>query len=178
MNGYEMSLTEIEKMSDGTSETSLRRANGAPQHKIGRLSAFANTVQGAEDAFAVGMWIRAVSARCNKNTPLDERAEQFLDSHGLGIQAAQTENTSTAGGYLVPSPLSNAIINIRERVGVARRLADVLPMTSDTLDVPKRTAGLTVYAPGEANTIALSDATFGQVKLVSTKRAVANQISQ
>lgn len=133
--------------------------------------------EGAEKrALIAGMWLRAVTAGAKRQR--DERAEQFCESHGIPLFATQTEGTATAGGYLVPEPLSQAIIDVRAQVGVARRLCDVQPMTSDSLAIPKRTGGLTVYAPGEGNTVTTSDPTWGRVNLIAKTRAVATQISQ
>ena len=144
-------------------------------HKMARLKAFANNQEGCKEAYYCGMWLRAIGKRCRAER--DEQAEQILAKRGWTPQAAATEGTDTAGGFLVPDPLSSAIIDIREEVGITRRLADVVPMSSNTQDIPKRTGGLTVYYPGEANTVTTSDMTFGRVNLVAIKRAVANQIS-
>jgi HK97 family phage major capsid protein len=45
--------------------------------------------------------------------------------------ATATEGAPTAGGYLIPSPLSNAIIDVRQLAGVSRALSRVVTMTSD-----------------------------------------------
>lgn len=127
------------------------------------------------NAYNAGMWLLAVKARYHN--AVDENAERHLSRIGWNIQAAATEGTATAGGYLVPDPLARSIIDIREEVGVARRVAKIWPMSADTDSVPKRTGGLTVYAPGEASTITTSDKTWGKVNLVATKLAVAHQIS-
>ena len=127
------------------------------------------------NAFNAGMFILALQARYRNSR--DEKAEKHIQKIGWDIKAAATEGTATAGGYLVPDPLARSIIDIREEVGVARRIAKVWPMSSDTDSVPKRTGGLTVYAPGEGNTITTSDKTWGRVNLVATKLAVAHQIS-
>lgn len=129
-----------------------------------------------QNAYNAGMFILALQARLNNQR--HEQSEKHLSSIGWDIKAASTEGTATAGGYLVPDPLSRSIIDIREEVGVARRLAKVWPMSSDTDSVPKRTGGLTVYAPGEGNTITTSDKAWGRVNLVAKKKAVAHQISK
>lgn len=143
--------------------------------KMARLRAFPNTEEGTKNAYFVGHWFRALNAR--KAGERDDKSEAILSSRGWEPRMAQTEDNDTAGGYLVPRPLSSTIIDIRENVGVARRLADIVPMSSKTEDVPKRTGGLTVYYPGEGNNITTSDMAFGRVNLVARKRAVANQIS-
>lgn len=144
-------------------------------HRMARLKAFPNTNEGAKAAYESGMWLRAIHARHRNER--DQDAETFLKERGMTPQMAQTEGTDTAGGFTVPQPLSSTIIDIRETVGITRKLVDVVPMSSKTEDIPRRTGGLTVYYPGEGNTVTTSDMTFGRVNLVAIKRAVANQIS-
>jgi HK97 family phage major capsid protein len=143
-------------------------------HKIARLRAFRGD-NAARDAYDTGMWLRAVAGRARHQ--IDERAERHVESRGFGIRAAQTEDAPASGGYLVPAPLAASIIDNREVIGIARRVCDVVPMSADTLGIPKVTAGLTVYAPGEGSSITASDATYGRVNLSAKKRAVLNQIS-
>jgi HK97 family phage major capsid protein len=96
----------------------------------------------------------------------------------MDITNAAYEGSGTAGGYLVPAQLSATIIEVREEVGIARRVANIQPMTSETLAIPKKTGGLTVYYPAELGTITDSDKAWGQIGLVAEKRAVASKISQ
>jgi HK97 family phage major capsid protein len=97
---------------------------------------------------------------------------------GFEITNLGSESSGPAGGYLVPAPLANVLIEVRERVGVARQVCRVLPTSGDTLSVPKRASGLTVYAPGEGNAITDSDKSWDQIELILKKRAVASYISQ
>lgn len=129
------------------------------------------------NAYVSGMYLRARVAQVRGDR--DAAAEEYLEARGLraGIQAVHTEGTNAAGGFLVPDPLSSAILDVRDRHTVMRPLCTVVPMTSDTLKIPKRTAGLTVQYPGEATAITASDATLAQVSLVAVKRAVFTQIS-
>ena len=78
----------------------------------------------------------------------------------------------------MPAPLSSTIIEIREQVGVARQVCNIQPTSGDTLSIPKRDGGLTVYAPGEGNAITDSDKSWSEVALYIKKRAVASYISQ
>jgi len=130
----------------------------------------------ARDAFDCGVWMRGFLARSRNG--YDEQAEQHVAARGWEIMATATEGTPSAGGYLVPSPLSNAIIDVRQLAGVSRQLSRVMTMTSDTLDVAKKTAGATVYYPGEAGAITASDQTWGSVTLNAKKRAILSYISQ
>ena len=138
-----------------------------------KLKAFKNE----RDAFDAGMWMRAIVAK-EHNRGEDVKALQHCQRRGLMIDNTSYEGSGPQGGYLVPAPISQTLIDVRENVGVARKVCDVQPMTSDTLTIPKRAAGLTVYAPGEAAAITTSDKTWSQVELITKKRAVASYISQ
>ena len=91
-----------------------------------------------------------------------------------------SEASGAAGGYLVPDPVSDAIVRVREQVGVARRLCRIVPMTVDSLTIPKELTGQTVYYPSQAAAITASDEAFAQVALSAVKRAtltaVANEL--
>jgi HK97 family phage major capsid protein len=142
-------------------------------HRTGKLRAFADE----QTAYDCGQWLKAVVAR-EFNRTVNKRAEDYCDRIGFEIFNASQEGSGTTGGYLVPAPIAQTLINVRERVGVARQVCNVLPMGSDMLSVPKKTGGLTVYYPGEATTITESNLAFGQVSLAAIKRAVLTQLSQ
>ena len=91
---------------------------------------------------------------------------------------AQSEGTTTAGGFTVPDPLSSDLIYLREQFGVARQNCRIYPMSSDILNVPNASASTTVYYPGENTAITASDLTFAQVQLVAKKMAVLTQVSK
>lgn len=145
------------------------------QHRLGPLRSFKGS-DAARDAYDCGMWLRAVVARNNRSN--DEEAEARIASRGWDVRAVATEGSPTGGGYLVPTPLSNAIIDIRALAGVSRQLARVVPMTAEQMSVPKKTAGTTVYYPGENGTITASDQTWAQVNLTAKKRAILSKVSQ
>jgi HK97 family phage major capsid protein len=66
--------------------------------------------------------------------------------------------------------------------GKFRKNAMVLPITSDKAIVPRVTSDLTVYAPGEGQTITASDIGFDQVRLNVIKLAclcaVSNELNE
>lgn len=137
-----------------------------------KLNAFKNE----RKAYEASMWVRAMWAR-EKNRS-DLKAEQYCHRNGLLITNDMTTGTGAGSGYLLPAQISQTLIDVRENVGVARRVCDIQPMTSDTLTIPKRAGGLTVYAPGEATAGTESEKTFKQVELITKKRMVLTQISQ
>ena len=93
-------------------------------------------------------------------------AKSALWCRDNGIQLkAHTEGVNTAGGYLVPDEFSDALINLREEYGVARKYSHIEPMGSDVKRIPRRASGLT----GEAAASTESTAGFDQVNLVAKK---------
>jgi HK97 family phage major capsid protein len=121
-----------------------------------------------EDAYRAGLWFKAAFLN-------DSEASRLCNDYGILNTA--TEGTNSAGGYLVPDELSSAIIAVRNRAGVSRQLCKVVGMSSDVMNIPKVTAGLTVDYPAEAAAITASDQTWGQVALAAVKRAVIAKTS-
>ena len=123
-----------------------------------------------QNAYDSGMWVKA-------SVTGSADAVQHCRDRGLFIQGAATEGTDSQGGYLTPSPLSAAIVDVRELYGVARRICKVVPMASDALNIPKRSSGLTVYYPGEASAITESDKVWATIDLAAVKRSTLTKIS-
>lgn len=121
-----------------------------------------------EAAYASGQWVLATIGKNN-------RSRQWCFDHG--ILNAQSEGINTAGGFLVPDFFETSIIRIVEQYGVFRRNSYVYPMGSDTVKVPRRTSGYTVYYVGENTAITASDMAFSQVNLVARKPSVLTQVS-
>lgn len=135
------------------------------------LKAFTGDRQQAQrDAYDSGLWLMATLLD-------DEGARNELVSRRGDTWMSQNTGSAAKGGYLVPTPLQNAILVARAQVGATRRLARIIPMDAPTLSIPKREGGLTVYYPGEESTFTDSDAEFGQLKLEVVKRGVLAYVS-
>jgi HK97 family phage major capsid protein len=115
----------------------------------------------AEDAFTSGMYLASLGG--------DRKAKEFLAAQSIGVDAD--------GGYTVPDPLSNALINLLESYGVARQACQRVVMSADTWTVPKVTAHASVFYPGEGSAISESDLSFGSVQLVAQKLAALVKMS-
>ena len=140
----------------------------------GKLKAFKDDE--LSEAYGAGQWLKAVVAiQAGRR---DERAEQLAARYGSPILATATEGTDSAGGYLVPDPVSAAIINVRALSGLSRQICRIVPMTSDTLSVPKKTGTVTVDYPTEGAAITADDQTWGQVALTAVRRACLSKVSQ
>ena len=115
----------------------------------------------ASGAYEAGMYFAALGG--------NQKAKQFLNDQSIG--------TDNKGGFTVPTPLSNALINLLESYGVARQACRRIVMSAETWSVPKVAGHSTVYYPAEAAAITASDMTFSQVQLVAKKIAALVKMS-
>lgn len=91
---------------------------------------------------------------------------------------ALAEGTDTAGGYLVPTEHSRELLELLSaKTAVRAAGATVVPMASDTLEIPSQAGGATAYWVAENAVIAASDQTWGQVQLNAKKLAALTKIS-
>ena len=114
-----------------------------------------NVFASAEDAYISGMYLAHLGG--------NRQAGDIL--------AAQNIGTDADGGYLVPDPLSNSLINLLEEYGVARRICKRIPMSASTWTVPKVTEHASISYPAEAAAISDSDMAFSQITLTAKKMA-------
>ena len=122
-----------------------------------------------ENAYAAGHQIKA-------QLGIEESA-RWCEQHG--IKNAQTGSSTTGGGFTVPDPLGTNVVEFRERAGVMRQIAALVPMSdSDSLAVPVIDSGQTVYYPDQAAAITASDLVFSQVALAAKKRATLTKIAR
>lgn len=116
------------------------------------------------EAYRFGMWCLAANGRPS--------AQQFCSDFGLALHS---EGTNTAGAYLVPDEFDNTLIDLREVYGVFRKYAKIVPMTSDTKSMPRRTGGLTAYFTGEGAAGTESSKTWDRVSLTAKKLMVLSR---
>jgi HK97 family phage major capsid protein len=106
----------------------------------------------------------------------DARARQWCIDHDIELRV-QTEGVNSAGGYVVPNVMERAVIDMREKYGIFRQEARVLPMTSDNVVIPRRAGGVTAYFVGETSEITASDKSWNQVELTAKKLAALTRMS-
>jgi len=145
----------------GRKQLALPRTSGVTVTSNAKKSRHFNS---AEAQHISGQWIGA------KLLKRPESIKWWNNNAPSGLKA-QSEGTNSAGGFLVPDPLEAAIIDVRSEYGVARRVCQNFPMTSDTLNVPKLTSGSTVYYPAENAAITESSAVWANVGLTAVRRA-------
>lgn len=118
---------------------------------------------------AFGAWLRS-SAAGPHDYPQKSADHEIL-------RKSMITTTNTLGGALVPDDFAAELISLKEVRGVARQVLGTIPMSRDTLTYPRRTAGLTVYAPGETGTITASDLALNNVTLTANKLATLTGVS-
>jgi HK97 family phage major capsid protein len=164
-------------------------AGARVRFRYGKLQAFTKDLPLAdgtkmpaeEAAYRSGMWLAA--AIFNKDW-----AHKWLRTQGVdlyqqldnGEVRVMTGNTLAAGGALVPSEMEQAIIDLRDVYGVARRLVRVRPMSSDTKSIPRRKGGLTAYFFNDDDGvgIASSDKNWDMVNLTTKKLGALARIGE
>lgn len=126
-----------------------------------------------ESAFNAGCWFAATFLG-------HERASQFCNDKGIAVQnALSSTGGNSTGGFLVPEEMENAIVRLVETYGVFRQNCRVVPMSGDTLNIPRRTAGVTSYYVGEVpSSITESSPTFGMAQLIARVLAVRSLVSR
>lgn len=137
-----------------------------------------NGLDAEHRAYRFGMFCLATLANCMPRYRFPH-AQQFVDNYFRGpTNTAHGESDVTTGGqFLVPEEFSRDLIDLRERYGVARRLFRRAPMSSDTLNIPKRASGLTASFTAESAAASESNMTWSNIALVAKKLTAMSRIS-
>ena len=130
--------------------------NDLPRSYGGRVKSFKDE----RTAYRFGRFLFAAAGH--------SKSAEWCNRNGLNMKA-HSEGVNSQGGFLVPDEFEATLINLREVYGVARRNCKVYPMSRDTLNIPRRTAGLTAYWTGESAAITESTVTLSNVSLVAKK---------
>lgn len=109
-------------------------------------------------------------------------ARDWCDRKGVAIVKAASEGINSAGGFLVPFALENAILDLRDSYGAFRRRARVWPMSSDSSLFPRHVSNAAAYfvAEGAAATAAYTagSAVVDGVMLVAKKLGALVTLSE
>ncbi len=157
--------------------------------RYGKLEAFTRdlvltdgTKMPAEEAaYRSGMWLAA--AIFNKDWAhkwLRENGIELYQQLESGQVRVMTGNTLAAGGALIPVEMEQAVIDLRDEYGVARKLVRVRPMGSDQKSIPRRKGGLTAYFfnDDDGAGIAASDKNWDMVNLAAKKLGCLARIGE
>jgi HK97 family phage major capsid protein len=82
---------------------------------------------------------------------------------------ALTEGDATQGAELVPEERRSAILAYMRETSVALQYANVVPMTSDTLDMPKEDGSVSMTYTDEASEATETSAVFDEVTLTAKR---------
>ena len=103
----------------------------------------------------------------------------------LGIANQRMDLGSGAapdGGPLVPAPVRAELLSLVQEFGVCRRLCRQIPMTSQTLSIPKLTTETTVAVTAENTTVTPSDPALDSVVITAATLAgrtiYSNQLAE
>lgn len=102
-----------------------------------------------------------------------EKTAQFFkavynkDLSTLASMKAMNEGTGSAGGFIVPDEFASEVNRIVEDFGLIAKLATKYPMGSDTLNIPRLSASVTVSYPGENTAGTASQPTLENVQLLA-----------
>lgn len=104
-----------------------------------------------------------------------ETQKNFVELEGKSAQISKVADdelnigTDSQGGYYVPAPILSRIITSAEKYGLARKLGLVIPMTSDTLDVPRVDTEAEFASIAEKASYGALNYEFGNTQLNATK---------
>ena len=124
----------------------------------------------ADQAEAFGAWARATLAGSGEYG--QKKADLDI------VRKAQVEFNNQLGGALVPIEFMPNLVWLTEQYGVARKLANVVPMSRDVMTVPRKTGIAAMTPAAEDSAISATDNTFGNVTLTSKKYAVLTRVSR
>lgn len=156
--------------------------------RYGKLNAFTRdqhmgdgqVLRAEEAAYRAGMWMAAaIHGKSWAKRWLADRGFELFERHGNEVRV-MSAGTLAGGGALVPVEMEQAVIDLRDEYGIARRLVRVRPMGSDTLQIPRRAGGLTAYffADDDGVGITASDKSWSQVQLTAKKLGVLARVSE
>jgi HK97 family phage major capsid protein len=179
----ESEITALDKKIEEKSVNTTKVLRGTPVGGVGgmayatpkkdhNLTAF----KSVDDAYKSGMWLTASFA---KDPAVRSQALSWCTANGMehAIVKYQAEGINTAGGFLVPTEFSNAIVDLREQYGTFRKNARVMQMSSDSMNIPRRSSGLTAYYVGENSQITESQKGWDSINLTAKKLGCMTRLS-
>jgi len=176
-------ITEsVEKGIEKLDETVAKRATSAGETYRQAQQVVSNAVDAARELRRREQVENRIIAKCFSGRfqrdgemikqALEEECE-FLnrDTAVHSRFAERAMGAATAGDELVPEMFSNRVVENIEQHGLVRRYATIIPMTTDTMNVPTITTGLTAYEVSAGSQITASDLVTSSVTLATRKLA-------
>lgn len=159
-----MTKDELAKMMAEVAEKSAASAVEAKVKEMGlekvenKFSNYKGQASGMSDAELAKLSAKEKSASFLK-------ALFHKDSGSLAKFKTMTEGAGSAGGFVVPEEFASEVNRVVEDFGLVPKLCRKFPMKSDTLNVPRLSATVSIAFPGEAAAGTSSQPTFEQVVL-------------
>ena len=129
----------------------------------------------AEEARSFLVYVRGSLSMSHK--ALASYALKALDADVQIALKTQVEFDNSLGGALVPQEFQATLINLKEERGAARQFARVMPMSRDTITMPRRTSGYTAYNVGENASVTKSNVGTDNVTATAFKLGVYGEVS-
>lgn len=129
-----------------------------------------------DKAYRCGLF---VAAALYGHAPSRERYVEMFGAADFqqAPQAATLSDTSnTAGGYFVPEAIDYAVVELAEQFGMFRRLAERVPMSTETVKSPRWTTGQTAYWIAQGNSPTQSDPAWDMIELVAKDLATMSKM--
>ena len=138
-----------------------------PVARPSRDSGKATMFRSSSDAEACGRWIRGyVLGRAEDRSWYEKHVEA----------RALSPNDNSKGGVFIPDTFASTVIRLVESYGAFPAQANNLTMTSDTLYIPRRTAGNTAYHTGANSETTVTDMATDNVLLSSKEVRVGTRV--
>jgi HK97 family phage major capsid protein len=122
---------------------------------VGRVRGFAS----ADDAEVCGRWIRGFLLNRTEDRAWYERNVE---------ERALSSNDNAKGAVFIPETFASTVIRLVDQFTAIPQQANVIPMSSNTLYIPRRTGGNTAYFVNDNTETTASDMATDNV-LLSTK---------
>jgi HK97 family phage major capsid protein len=132
-----------------------------------RLRGFTNS----SDAEAVGRWIRGFLLP-NHRAAAEDRAWYTKNVEERALASAD----NSKGGVFVPEVFASTLIRLVDEYSAIPQQANVMPMSSSTLYVPRRTGGNTAYFVSENSETTTSDMATDNVMLSAKDLRVGSRV--
>lgn len=138
-----------------------------PAARPSRDSGKATMFRSSSDAEACGRWIRGyVLGRAEDRSWYEKHVEA----------RALSPNDNSKGGVFIPDTFASTVIRLVESYGAFPAQANNLTMASDTLYIPRRTAGNTAYHTGANSETTVTDMATDNVLLSSKEVRVGTRV--
>lgn len=149
-------------------------------HRVQNFTAGEDGTTPEMKAFRFGCWAMSLLGNCMPQFKgITAQAEKYARDMGIFNAAHGEGGSDTTGSHVfVPTEFGMDLILLRELFGTARRLLNVVPMSSDKKTEPRQLSGLTAYFVGENAAGTESSMSHDNVTLVAQDLMTLARISR